>query len=160
MIRLTRDTLPDYTVDSDYDLQHCADFLRDFTTPEVYEAYMDIMDARDKEYGSHSWSLLGLRFLYGQLFAKYMRYDNCGSFDSIVDIFGYCVLAVAYINQKGFPLARYNNGYKEYPSIYSLFQDNMSIWNEEYSNEVQLLQFFTTLVSMTARRIDARRENG
>ena len=70
--------------------------LQPLVTDRTYKAYKNMIDVKNSNYGTHTWTVLGLRFLYSILFAKYLRYVESRSEDSMVDFFGYCVIAMVY----------------------------------------------------------------
>ena len=151
-----------YTIEqSDNDLHYAANVLRVITHPDIYSAYISMLSGKNSSYGNHTWNVLGMKYLYGILFAKYLRYVECRSFDSLVDSFGYCVIALAnYINHSGED-EQYNRvrdyfhdkysglkGDKLFIGVYGIFNNYYnSIWIEgNLSNKSDVLYFIFNLV--------------
>ena len=81
----------------------CGRNMRAFTHTDVYDKWNYIFPERNADYGTSSWEVLGLRFLYGMIYTKYQRMLQTEKhFDSLVDMFGYCILALIYCEEAGY----------------------------------------------------------
>ena len=141
--------LREYTKEqSQEDIYKASYILKSYIEPILYDEWIGILNERNNAYGNHSWTVLGIKFLYGMLFTKYLRYVESRSLDSAVDMIGYCALTLAYYF-KYCPDGQtsFNNFiFHAYPeSIHSIFErhyDNMwQFGNDIYSLDVLDLVF-------------------
>ena len=155
----------EYTIEqSDIDISNAAEVLRPLTHPDIYNTYISLLSEKNNSYGNHTWNVLGMKYMYGILFAKYLRYVECRSFDSLVDSFGYCVISLAYyINNSGkdevynrivgYFHNKYDNLNGQYiPEIYidvcGLFSNYYkNLWQEgNFAQKTDVLYFILNLV--------------
>ena len=149
---------------SSVDLRKATEALRGYTTEDIYEEWMSILDNRNNSYGINTWFVLGPRFLYGMLFVKYLRYVESRSFDSMVDTFGYCVLMMNYCMMTDYYGNLINKfAHHEIPeSVHSIFERHYdSLWNDSEASYLDILDFtFSLVMSMTLEYLDDEGKTG
>ena len=126
----------------------CGNFLNEYSftfvgiNNVVYDSWKEVFVERNLNYGTATWIDLGLRGIYSFLYAKTRRFDTSPTyFDSIVDIFGYCVLALVYLSKIGVDFSKIEiiNLYNRF-DLFNEMKDK--IWDNDYVDESDAARLF------------------
>ena len=138
-----------YDIDEAYkDGLRVAQYLNNYNltgNDDIYNEWLSIFEQRNKDYGTSAWMNLGLKFLYSIIYTKCMRFNNCHSFDSLIDIFGYCVLGLMYCNKIydcSDLLSNYNMSSYNYKIDFLLNEGYRSLWLADEVSIRQAWKFF------------------
>ena len=137
----------------------CGLYMKHFVPESIYNGWMELFYKRNKEYGVASWSHLGLRYLYSTIYAKYQRILHTPNHhDSLVDIFGYCILALIYCNTLGFsytnvtPKEYHQNDKLKDPRETLMLEGLKYFWiNEEIQGD-SAVQFFVNCLHLLNKK--------
>lgn len=140
-------------------LENALDYLKPYTTPEIYTIWKSLVYEKNGKYGQRVWTELGFRGIFCSVFMKYQRWRSSPHFDAIIDILGYSLLGIALCQALGHDL----NGIQllEYGELNldEIIDDGMKrFWVGSETTIEEAFEFFPQVVaSSTEEFLDAKR---
>jgi hypothetical protein len=107
---------------------------------------------RNYGYGTHTWADLGLRSIYGAIYAKTQRYNETQKADAYTDIFGYTIIAGIYCNELGW--SKELEIVEDHPGL--LQSLHAEIWVDKTIRVDRAMFLFTNYLAEFGRKIECQ----